>query len=290
VIGKGAFGSVSIVYERNTGNKSAYAAKTFRKRSNISVEKHEKAIRAEFNIARRLRHPNILKTIALCSHEQSLACVMDYCRQGDLFTMIELGYLTLDERMCLFKQLLEGISYLHSQGIAHRDIKPDNLLLSDTSVLKVADFGCATVFKTPSMGPGQIRMCPAEICGTDVYLPPEVWHDIKYDPRPLDVWASALVGRELIGLGPRWEIATSSCEEYKWFGTGWLNFKKDHPDGIIDDNQYPFCGTGFEYPDYPKHQLRVLILKMLNPSPSQRITIDAALQDPFVQRIECCSS
>ncbi|PIO54960.1 hypothetical protein TELCIR_23666 [Teladorsagia circumcincta] len=68
-----------------------------------------------------------------------------------------------------FRQLLNGLKHIHSMGVVHRDIKPENLLLTGQDVLKISDFGMATVFRHSD----RERMLNAT-CGTLPYASPQV--------------------------------------------------------------------------------------------------------------------
>lgn len=74
--------------------------------------------------------------------------IMEYA-PNDLFNIVMSGMMSTLEIACCWKQLLNGLFYLHSMGIAHRDIKLDNLVLDHMGILKIIDFGCSTVFKYP---------------------------------------------------------------------------------------------------------------------------------------------
>ena len=79
--------------------------------------------------------------------------------------------------------------YLHDRGIAHRDIKPENLLLSEPGdVLKISDFGMATVFRHK----GKERMLERR-CGTMPYVAPEVLTKPSYAAPPADIWCCGMV-------------------------------------------------------------------------------------------------
>ena len=62
---------------------------------------------------------------------------MEYCPGGDLYAAIKKGGMSPSEVECCFKQILNGVAYLHGQGVAHRDIKPENLFFNATGHLKV---------------------------------------------------------------------------------------------------------------------------------------------------------
>lgn len=86
-----------------------------------------------------------------------------------------------------FQQLLVGVEYLHAQGITHRDIKPENLLIDEGGVLKITDFGMATVFRLR----GVERLLDKR-CGTLPYIPPEVITP-PYHAQPADLWSCGIV-------------------------------------------------------------------------------------------------
>jgi protein-serine/threonine kinase len=151
---------------------------------------YEMKIKSEFSIAKSLNHPNVVKTLRLCTNKGRWCHVMEYCDQGDLFGLVQKGYLKdadrQTDRECLFKQLLQGVRYLHCRGIAHRDIKLENLLITCNGYLKITDFGVSEVFSGVHPGEretdGQYRrdmsetvlLCKPGICGSMPYIAPEV--------------------------------------------------------------------------------------------------------------------
>lgn len=182
-VGKGATATVRIMYRKGSSKGVPYAVKEFRKQSRKETEAdYEKKVKSEFSIANSLHHPNIVETVRLCTSAGRWNHVMEYCSQGELFSLVQKNYLKMEDNMCLFKQLLQGVAYLHRNGIAHRDIKLENLLLSDDSHLKITDFGVSEVFRGPHPGSrythvsevGEVRRCAPGICGSLPYIAPEV--------------------------------------------------------------------------------------------------------------------
>lgn len=111
----------------------------FRKRRKNETEKeYVKKLTAEFCISSTLHHINIVETVDLVQDEQQRWCeVMEYCPGGDLYAAIKKGGMSPSEVECCFKQILNGVAYLHGQGVAHRDIKPENLFFDGRGHLKV---------------------------------------------------------------------------------------------------------------------------------------------------------
>lgn len=103
---------------------------------------------AEFCIGSTLHHPNIIETLDIIQEGSSYFEIMEYA-PNDLFNVVMSGMMSREEIACCWRQLLNGLEYLQSMGIAHRDIKLDNLVLDHFGILKIIDFGCSTVYKYP---------------------------------------------------------------------------------------------------------------------------------------------
>jgi serine/threonine protein kinase len=189
-IGNGATATVKLMLKKHNSNNVAYAVKEFRKREKGEDElEYVKKVKSEYTIAKSLHHPNIVHTVQLCTSKGRWNHVMEYCQFGEIFDIVQRGFFrekfTTADRLCLFKQLLRGVDYLHSHGIAHRDIKLENLLLSSEGYLKISDFGVSEVFCGEHPGlrtahgqcgqnMGSIRRCAPGICGSLPYIAPEV--------------------------------------------------------------------------------------------------------------------
>ncbi|XXH05763.1 hypothetical protein Hte_012199 [Hypoxylon texense] len=307
-LGKGATSKVTLMVRKGSPGE-LYAVKEFRsKSSSESVEEYEKKIKSEYSIAKSLHHPNIVETLRLCTNHGRWNHVMEYCSEGDLFSLVSKKYLKEEgrniDRLCLFKQLCQGINYLHSNGIAHRDIKLENLLITKDSKLKITDFGVSEVFSgihpglreaggQCGIGMGDIRLCKPGICGSLPYIAPEVLSkNGEYDPRPLDVWSSAVVMLYLIFNANLWEkaqagLSSPSQKTYNDLVSGWdkVNAKTEaNPEEMKD--AYPKV-LAFEYCVNPV-PLRRLLLKMLNPDPKKRITMNDVITNRWMKNVECC--
>lgn len=186
LVGSGATASVTLMARKNGPSDELYAVKEFRKRGkNEDEAEYEKKVKSEYSIAKSLRHPNIVASIRLCTHNGRWNHVMEYCPQGELFSLVQRRYLEEPDRRCLFKQLLRGVAYLHRHGIAHRDIKLENLLMTNEGHLKITDFGVSEVFcgEHPGLRTAggqcgknmkECRRSAPGICGSLPYIAPEV--------------------------------------------------------------------------------------------------------------------
>ncbi|KAI1475752.1 kinase-like domain-containing protein [Daldinia eschscholtzii] len=308
-LGKGATSKVTLMVRRGSPGE-LYAVKEFRsKSSSETVEEYEKKIKSEYSIAKSLHHPNIVETIRLCTDHGRWNHVMEYCSEGDLFGLVSKKYLRDEsrevDRMCLFKQLCQGINYLHSNGIAHRDIKLENLLITKDSKLKITDFGVSEVFSgihpglreaggQCGVGMGDIRLCKPGICGSLPYIAPEVLSkDVDYDPRALDVWSSAIVMLYLTFNANLWEKAQAGLTSpnqrtYNELVNGWtkINAKREANPEEVGEDAYPRVAA-FEICVKPA-PLRRLLLKMLNPDPKKRITMSEVMSNRWMKNVECC--
>ncbi|KAI1819311.1 kinase-like domain-containing protein [Xylaria intraflava] len=307
-LGKGATAKVSLMVRKGYPGE-LYAVKEFRPRSSSETqEDYEKKIKSEYSIAKSLHHPNVIESVQLCVYHGRWNHVMEYCSEGDLFSLVSKKYLREEgrdvDRVCLFKQLCQGINYLHQHGIAHRDIKLENLLITKDSKLKITDFGVSEVFSGIHPGlreaggqcgvaMGEVRFCKPGICGSMPYIAPEVIDKKRdYDPRALDVWSSAIVMIYLIFGANLWEKAGDSglgpgSKNYNELISGWEKTDAKRlakPDTAKD--AYPRL-TAFELFVKPL-PLRRLLLNMLHPDPTKRITMNDVITYRWMKNAECC--
>lgn len=122
---------------------------------------------------KKLHHNNLVSLFEVLDDptEDSLYMVMEMCKKGVVMkvSLEERADPYDDERCrCWFRDLILGIEYLHAQGIVHRDIKPDNCLVTNDDVLKVVDFGVSEMFEKDS------DMLTAKSAGSPAFLPPEL--------------------------------------------------------------------------------------------------------------------
>lgn len=186
LVGKGSTAIVKLMVQKGSFTDGVFAVKEFRKKGQHEDEnEYVGKVKSEYAIPKSLHHPNIVESVRLCTHGGRWNHVMEFCSQGEIFTLVQKNYLTLEDNLCLFKQLLRGVAYLHFHGIAHRDIKLENLLMNSEGHLKITDFGVSEVFcgGHPGLRKGQTiskkesneyRLCAPGLCGSLPYIAPEV--------------------------------------------------------------------------------------------------------------------
>ena len=147
VLGSGAGGSVRLIKRSSDG--VTFAVKQFRDRHTFESERdYNKKVTAEFCIGSTLHHGNIIETLDIVHERGHWYEVMEYAPY-DLFAIVMTGKMSKEEVACSFLQIVSGVIYLHSMGLAHRDLKLDNVVVNEHGIMKIIDFGSASVFRYP---------------------------------------------------------------------------------------------------------------------------------------------
>ncbi|KAG5182354.1 kinase-like domain-containing protein [Tribonema minus] len=171
-VGQGSFGMVELVHQRHkqasecTGG-TTFAVKVCRKGT---TRRQLEICRREARIMKSIPpHPFVVGLSHCVEDDGNIYMALEYCMGGDLFTHLgELG--TLPERAArhLVAELTLALAHLHADGIMHRDVKPENVLLDARGHARLADFGLATSNITRADGGAM------SICGSPGYIAPEV--------------------------------------------------------------------------------------------------------------------
>lgn len=260
-IGKGTYGCVSLVKDIKT-NK-LYACKKFKKKPNYTNDFFIRKLHNEHSIASNLNHKNVISFYELVNHENRWYSIIEYCEHGDLLHNFHRSALNIKNVEHIFKQLVCGIAYLHSNGIAHRDLKLENLLLTRDRVLKISDFGTADMFKL-AFEPN--KRLSTGFHGSPPYLAPEIYGSELYDAEKTDVWSCGVILFTLLfGYFP-FKEATESCKSYQHFLK-----RKDDKNYLID--RLP-------------GEIKELLLKMMESDPGKRMTIFEVMESEWVKGID----
>ncbi|KAF8252859.1 Pkinase-domain-containing protein [Wilcoxina mikolae CBS 423.85] len=289
VLGSGAGGSVRVMKRSTDG--VTFAVKEFRSRHTYETEReYAKKVTAEFCIGSTLHHGNIVETLDIMHERGRWYEVMEYCPY-DLFATVMTGKMSREEVACSFMQIVSGVTFLHTMGLAHRDLKLDNVVISEYGILKIIDFGSASVFRYPF----EYGIVEAHgIVGSDPYLAPEVCNELKYDPQPADIWSLAIIFCCMTLRRFPWKAPRQSDNSFRLFST-----PPDSPTTVEGSASNPapseVHGTGQQPPKGPNRLLRILpresrhiIGRMLELNPAKRAVLDEIWCDEWIASIEFC--
>ncbi|CAK0831758.1 unnamed protein product, partial [Prorocentrum cordatum] len=192
VLGDGSFGSVLRARNRNSGELVAI------KKMKQKYHSWEECMKLrEINSLRKLVHPNIVKLKEVIRESDELHLVFEFC-EGNLFEHMKAqqskGKSLPESKVCSYTfQTLQAVQFVHKHGYFHRDLKPDNLLVSG-EVVKLADFGLAR----------EIRARPpfTEYVATRWYRAPEILLRSRCYNSPVDMWAVGAIMAELYAMRP----------------------------------------------------------------------------------------
>ena len=248
-IGKGAFGKVNLGLNILTGR--VVAIKSFNK-ENIINEISKKKILYETNLMRKLRHPSITKILETFETEKYMLIIMEYISGGNLQSFVKkrrkLGEKTAK---ILFKQIIDGIKYIHSQNIVHRDIKLENILIDLNNNIKICDFGVGKLINQ--------NLILHDQCGTPVYMAPEIIKDKGYLGFPVDIWSSGIALYIML--------------------SGNVPFNR----GKLNDLQYEILNTPLNPIKNISNEANDLLFNILNKDPKKRFNADDILNHPWLK-------
>jgi len=251
VLGEGSCGTVYLGHHADT--KHLMAVKEVRKDGSARSARLLRRMDKEAKVMASVRHKYICQFLGRVDSDESRFLLMEYAKGGDLLDYINRnGPLPEKKARRIFKQLLRALHSLHQQGYVHRDVKPENVFLTEKHRVRLGDFGFATRWR-PS------RLLEACV-GTFPYTAPEVIDQRPYVGPEVDVFSSGTV--LLAMLTARIPFAAPTRKE------SLALLRKGH----------------FELPATISSRARNLISGLINPDPLQRITIEDALQHSWFSR------
>ena len=205
LLGNGA--TSAVVLAQNTKTKEKAACK-FISRAQIIKDKILQNVEQELRIIQSIHHPGLCSILDILYLKDSIVICMEYCELGSIYDYVaKNGPLQYWELRPIVKRILETISYLHEKGIAHRDIKLENIVLTKDFQPKLIDFGICTEKNIFSLKDESCPNIRTTQCGTCYYMPPEVILNRCYDPYAVDIWEFGIV------------LYALAVGEFPWNGT-----------------------------------------------------------------------
>jgi mitogen-activated protein kinase kinase kinase len=256
-IGAGAFGSVYLAVNLDSGSLMAVKEIKFQELSGMPNLYSQ--IKDELAVMEMLHHPNVVEYYGIEVHRDKVYIFEEYCQGGSLADLLAHGRIEDEGIIQVYTlQLLEGLAYLHSQGIVHRDIKPDNVLLDHNGVIKYVDFGAAKVLAKNHRTMQRTRRAvdPAaaapggalggglgvnnSLTGTPMYMSPEVIKNDKHGRRgAMDVWSLGCVVLEFATGRKPW-----SNLDNEWAIMFHIGVAREHPP-LPEPHQLSSLGIDF---------------------------------------------
>ncbi|KAJ8286038.1 hypothetical protein GJAV_G00033840 [Gymnothorax javanicus] len=260
-IGMGVCGEVKLAFERATCKK--VAVKTISKKDFPSVGTTTRNAEREIAILKKIDHPCLIKTEDFFQTDEAYYIVLELMEGGELFDRVK-AKKQLPEPIAkmYFYQMLLAVQYLHSQGIIHRDLKPENVLLAsnnDVCLIKITDFNQSKILEEATL--------MRTLCGTPTYLAPEVFTDavtVGYG-RAVDYWS----------LGVLLFVCLSGYPPFHSESDQKITVREQITQGC-----YRFIPAIW---DKVSKEAKDLVKKLLVVDPKKRLTIEEALQHPWMQ-------
>lgn len=222
----------------------------------------QKMLLNEYKIGSQLDHPNIMRTIDI--DEESNLLMLEHIIGTDMLDYLNINSCENGEYLITsFYYMLTALEYMHDIGIAHRDIKLENILLGkESNKVKLIDFGQSFEFKKEGNYTHSY-----DLCGTEGYFPPEYYNSLEYMPDKVDVWCCAVVLYNLIYDCMPWEYAHRSKDQI--YATCYYYFKDNQLEPrSFNPKHYKITTTEEDIPI-----INDIFISVFNLKPQDRITI-----------------
>jgi tRNA A-37 threonylcarbamoyl transferase component Bud32 len=195
-IGEGSTANVYIAIDKHYGTHVAI------KQMNITKQQRKELLFNEVMIMRDYKHPNIVEMYGSYLVDNELWVVMEYLDGGALTDLLvtTTGETRMSEQQIatVCKSVLKALAYLHSNGVIHRDIKSDSILLSTDGFVKLSDFGfCAQVMNEKKAQTIKRK----SLVGTPYWMSPEVISRTPYSTE-VDIWSLGIMVMEMVDGEP----------------------------------------------------------------------------------------
>uniref|UniRef100_W5MU91 Mitogen-activated protein kinase kinase kinase 22 n=1 Tax=Lepisosteus oculatus TaxID=7918 RepID=W5MU91_LEPOC len=228
LLGRGAFGEVYLCYDVDTGRELAVKQVPFDPECQ-DTSKEVNALECEIQLLKNLRHDRIVQYYGCLRdpEERKLSIFVEFMAGGSIKDQLKAyGALTENVTRKYTRQILQGVFYLHSNMIVHRDIKGANILRDSSGNVKLGDFGASKRIQTICMSGTGIK----SVTGTPYWMSPEVISGEGYG-RKADVWSVACTVVEMLTQKPPWAEYEAMAAIFK---IATQPTKPALPDGVSD--------------------------------------------------------
>lgn len=198
-IGKGTYSTIHLAKDLPTGQSVAVKV--------MDLRRYTREFSSEARVLARLDHAGIVKFRHSQIIQDTGYIYMDYIPHPNLFNYVRRNRrLSQEHSLTIFCNILAAIEVIHGEGIAHRDLKPDNIMVDPKTLNTVIlDFGLSL---TVPLSGGLSE----NSCGSPLYMPPEALNQEKHDPQLADLWSlGVILYHMLVGDSP-WSFVESLDE------------------------------------------------------------------------------
>lgn len=270
-IGRGSFSRVTLVRDRQTGRERVCKVVDTREMSPEALE----LTKAEIDVLAVLDYPCIVRLdeYAIDVDRHKLVLILEHVPGGDCCGLISKSGRGFDEGFVarLIRQLLAATNYCHTRGIMHRDVKPQNMMLSkapsawDTPELKMIDFGLATCSKTSR-----------DFVGTPAYMAPEVLHGSADYTSQVDLWSIGCTTVELLVGKPPFGVPEDFDGDMTPVFNKVKEFREFDEVAAKLDTHVEWKSLGMDAKDF--------VERLLQRDPGLRMSAKQALNHPWILR------